>query len=391
MQLALTNALIYPDPESEPIANGVILIDGAKISVVGRSGEVPVPHDTDVLDCSGLTVVAGLWNSHVHFFERKWANAHDIPADELTRQLQDFTRYGFTNLFDLSSLWENTQHIRRRIESGEVLGPRIRTTGEGLVPPNAVPAEIVTRVLGAMDTPLPVVTGAAQAAAEAKRLLERGADGVKMFVSSQRSDPLTIETMKAAVNETHRTQKPVFVHPSNGADIAAAVRAGVDIVAHTTPGSGAWDAAILREMREANVSLIPTLTLWKHAMRHDRLSVQETYVNTSVGQLRAWRESGGDVLFGTDYGAVEADPLPEYELMMRCGMRFRDLLASLTTVPAKRFGVADRAGRIAAKFDADLAVLEGDPSQHLSALATVRYTIRAGKLVYRASEGSLAA
>jgi hypothetical protein len=59
-----------------------------------------------VLDCSGLTITAGFWNSHVHFFERKWANAATIPAPELTRQLQEMlTRYGFTSVFDLGSMW----------------------------------------------------------------------------------------------------------------------------------------------------------------------------------------------------------------------------------------------------------------------------------------------
>ena len=72
--------------------------------------------------------------------DRDWAlvggtNAAAIPASELGRQLQDmFTRYGFTSVFDLSSLWENTRQLRGRVESAEVPGPRICSTGEGLVP-----------------------------------------------------------------------------------------------------------------------------------------------------------------------------------------------------------------------------------------------------------------
>jgi hypothetical protein len=65
-------------------------------------------------------------------FERKWTKAAGIPAPELGRQLEDMlTRYGFTSVFDLSSLWENTRVIPDRIESGEVPGPRIRSTGGG--------------------------------------------------------------------------------------------------------------------------------------------------------------------------------------------------------------------------------------------------------------------
>ncbi len=389
MGIALTGATIYPSPSDARIDDGVVAIEGDAISAIGKRGEVAVPHDAHVLDCSGLTVTAGFWNSHVHFFERKWTNAAAIPADELTQQLEDFTRYGFTSVFDLSSLWENTQQIRARIESGEVRGPHIRTTGEGLIPPDALPPDVVLAVLGAVKTPLPEVTDPGSAMTATSKLLERGADGIKMFVSSQRSDPLAESTMRAAVDRAHRDGKPVFVHPSSAADIASAVRAGVDVIAHTTPGSGPWDDELLRAMREAGVALTPTLTLWKHAMRHDRLSMQKTYVTTAVDQLRAWRRHGGEVLFGTDYGAVDADPREEYVHMALAGMTFAEILASLTTAPAERFG-AHRLGRLAPGFQADLAVIDGDPTEDVLALRRIRYTIRAGKLVYRASEGGLA-
>ena len=108
-------------------------------AAVGTRASVLILQSARLLDCSDLTITAGFWNSHVHFLERKWADAANIPAPELTRQLQGMlTRYGFTSVFDLSSEWENTRRLRDRIESGEVPGPRIRTTGEGLRPPGAM-------------------------------------------------------------------------------------------------------------------------------------------------------------------------------------------------------------------------------------------------------------
>ena len=128
--VALIGGTIHASPTEEPIRDGVVLIDGDTIAAVGSRASVKLPKRADVLDCSASTITAGFWNSHVHFFERKWANAATIPAPELGRQLQDaFTRYGFTSVFDLSSLWENTRRIRDRINSGEVQGPRIRSTG----------------------------------------------------------------------------------------------------------------------------------------------------------------------------------------------------------------------------------------------------------------------
>ncbi len=90
------------------------------------------------------------------------------------------------------------------------------------------------------------------------------------------------------------------------------------------------------------------------------------------------------MLFGNDLGAVEYDPTEEYELMYRAGMSFQQILASLTTAPAERFGDSGRLGRIASGFVADLAIVEGDPSRNIRALANVRYTIRNGRIVFRA-------
>jgi imidazolonepropionase-like amidohydrolase len=65
-------------------------------------------------------------------------------------------------------------------------------------------------------------------------------------------------------------------------------------------------------------------------------------------------------------------------------MTFRQILASLTVAPAERFGVFRQLGRIASGFSADLTVLRGDPSKEIRALATVQYTLRVGKIIYRA-------
>src|SRR5215212_8389154 len=106
VQLALVGGTIFASPTEEPIRNGVILIDGDKIIAVGRRSSVRVPRGINVIDCTGLTITAGFWNSHVHFLERKWANAAKIPAPELSAQIQGMlTRYGVTTAFDTGSLW----------------------------------------------------------------------------------------------------------------------------------------------------------------------------------------------------------------------------------------------------------------------------------------------
>ncbi len=379
-QLALIGGTIYVDAAADAIRNGTVLIDGQTIAAVGH---VAVPATAERLDCSGLTVVPGLWNSHVHFFERKWANAAAIPAAELARQLRDtFTRFGFTTVFDTGSPRENTWQLRRRIDAGEVSGPRILTTGEGLLPPGALPSPQVLGVMGIAPFAAPEVSDASQAAAAARILLDAGVDAVKLFASAPRGGALPEEAIRAATDEAHAVGKPVFVHPNNGADVLTAIRCGVDVIAHTTPHSGPWDDAILAAAVERRAALTPTLTLWKFFSRHDRISAQEQAVSNAVVQLRSWIGAGGSVLFGTDLGAVDPDPSDEYRLMTEAGMSFRQILASLTSEPAARFGRSKTLGRIEVGFQADLTVLAKE------AFADIAYTIRSGRIAYGSSGAS---
>lgn len=386
--LALVGGTVYVSPTDEPIRDGVVLIESGKISAVGPKGRVRIPPATRVVDCSGSTITAGFWNSHVHFFERKWANASNIPASELARQLEAMlTRYGFTSVFDLGSMWENTRRIRDRIESGEVAGPRIRSTGEALVPPGALPADVVLSMMGTMKFPAPEIADPGQAAAAAKKLLAENVDAIKLFASSPRSAPLSVETLQAAADEAHKAGRLAFVHPHSGADVLTAVRAGVDVIGHTTPHSGPWDEQLIAVMKERGVALTPTLTIWKYYARHDRISAQEQIVSTELGQLRMWLAAGGTVLFGSDLGAIDYDPSEEYSLMSQAGMSFQQILASMTSAPAERFGEGKKlGGRIAVGYEADLVVLSGDPAKDLHALAVVKYTLRAGKIIYRSTE-----
>jgi imidazolonepropionase-like amidohydrolase len=375
--LALTGGIIYTSPAEDPIVDGVVLVDGKTIHAVGPSSQLLVPRDAKRVDCTGRFITAGFWNSHVHLFERKWTNAGSIPAEELRRQLHEtFSRFGFTTVFDLGSSWENTRIIRDRVESGEVQGPRILSTGEGFVPRDGQPPDAVVNLMGVMKFLLPEITAPAMAVAAARRLINAGVDGIKLFASTQRAVPLPEGVIAAAASEAHGSKKPVFVHPNSTADVLEACKGGADVIAHTTPRAGAWNDIVIRAMRERAVALTPTLSLWESFMRHDRISAQDEVVGTAIDQLRAWHAAGGTVIFGTDLGAVDPDPSREYVLMNEAGMSFRDILASLTTNPAKRFGAEKKKGIVAKGYDADLTVLAAD------SFAAVRYTIREGVIIH---------
>ena len=388
--LALIGGTIYIDPTPQPIRDGVVLVLDGKIAAVGNRRSVRIPDGAQTIDCSGLTVVAGFWNSHVHFLQRKWTDAGTIPAPELARPLQTMlTQYGFTSVFDTWSMWENTRRIRERIESGEIAGPRIRSTGEAMfgrgeaVPPAAwgslgfIPLERFQMTSVATED---------EAVAGSKSLLDRGVDGLKFYAATPGVGSRVVpeNAMAAGVKEAHSRGKVVFAHPSTAPALLASVRAGVDVISHTTPQSGPWDAATIARMRQANVAVIPTLKLWNYELRHERASLQDRFVDTAVDQLRAWNAAGGVVLFGTDVGYMsEYDTADEFALMSRAGMTTRQILASLTTAPAERFGASSELGRIATGMLADLTVLRGDPSKDARGFAMVAYTIRDGRIIYR--------
>jgi imidazolonepropionase-like amidohydrolase len=221
-QLALVGGTIYVSPTEAPIRGGVVFVRDGTIAAVGRAASVRIPRNIQTIDCAGLTITAGLWNSHMHFGETKWTDVGGIPAPELDRQLQDtVTRHGFTSVFDIASMSANTRRLRDRIESGEVAGPRIRSTGEALLAPGAVPPDTFLRALGYMIYPSHEITDAAQATAASRKLLDAGADGIKVHLQrpAPPNPPFPESAIRAAVDQAHRAGKPVFVHPASATDV----------------------------------------------------------------------------------------------------------------------------------------------------------------------------
>lgn len=384
-RLALVGAKIYPAPNAPPITNGVVLIKNGRVAVVGEKQRVRIPNRTTIIDCTGLTLVAGFWNSHVHFTEAKWENAARLPPAQLNRQLRDtFTRYGFTTVFDLGSPVENTKVIRRRIASGEVVGLKILTTGTGLVPEGGTPFYV-------RPLKFPEVLNSQQATSLVREEVKRGADAIKIFTGptpSEGGSPLImrLELVRAITLEAHRHGKLVFSHPENDAGVNVAVEGGTDILAHTAPAGSKWDESQTMKLKRAKVTLIPTLSLFTKLGRSLGLPAPgiENFISTPLAQLRAYSAAGGRIVFGTDLGFIaDYDPTEEYLLMMRAGMNFRQILASLTTNPAERFGVSHRTGKIAPGMDADIVIIAGDPEADIKALANVKYTVRQGRIIYR--------
>ncbi len=384
--LALVGAKIYPSPKASPIIGGVVLIRNGKITAVGKKGKIKIPSRAKVIDCKGLILTSGFWNNHVHFIETIWENSATIPASKLTQQLQVMlTKYGFVTVFDTGSVWAETNAIRRRIESGEIQGPRIFTVGEILSQKGGLSPELL-KSAGFLSDAVIEVSGQKDGEEKSRQHVKKDVDAVKIYAATYfrglvEMSPVTLE---AIVKESRRGGKLVFVHPYNQNGAEAAINAGIDVFAHTL-SNGKFTNNQLKRMKRQRIALIPTLRLWKVEAGREGMSVSETeeFINSGVKQLRDYSKIGGQILFGTDVGYIDYDPTEEYIFMEQAELSFRQILESLTTAPAKRFGLSKTTGKIARGMDADIVLLSNDPATDVKAFSSVRYTIRAGKIIYQ--------
>ena len=386
--LALVNGKVYPTPQAVPIRDAVIVIHDGQIVAVGKDSDVEIPKSAYILECAGRVILAGFWNSHVHFTEDAWRDAATAPAARLEEHMQTMlTKWGDTTVFDIGSFPQDTLALRKRVESGELAGPKIYTTAGAIYPENGIPVYI-PKEIAAQLKPFEAATPA-DATRLAQQSLAMGGDGIKLFAGAimghGKVTLMPVDVIRAAVDVAHAAGKPAFAHPSNHAGTDNALAGGVDVLAHTIPMEYDWTPEELQRMKDQHVALIPTLSMFPDEERKFGGSeeAKAAVLKVAVAQLKSYFSKGGTILFGTDIGYTQQyDTTREYEYMVHAGMNFRDILASLTTNPAAFFQ-AGRTGKVMKGYAADLVVLDGDPAADVRNFAKVSYTIRAGKIIYK--------
>ena len=375
--LAITHATVYASPEAQPLNDATVVIRQGVIAGVGQ--HLRIPKGVETIPCHGCSVLAGFWNAHVHFMEPKWSDAAHQPAEKLARQMSEMlTHSGFTTVVDTGSDGENTVALRRRVESGEIAGPRILTAGIPIFPSHSLPyylADLPPDLKAKMaqpDTPV-------EAAAFVDKNRAAGSDIVKLFTGSiVRPDhivPMRVDIARAAVDEAHRNGQLVFSHSSNLNGTQVAIEAGVDVLAHTPEDTGGIDEPMLRRMISQHMTIIPTLKLFSH--------------DNAIAKIRGldyrYHELDGRLVYGTDTGFLtDYDQGEEFRQLAEAGFGFRDVLAMLTTAPAELFHLSRNEGKVMPGMRGDLTILSEDPaSGNPEAFTAVRYTIRGGKVIWR--------
>lgn len=388
--LALTNARIYSAPDKEAIEDGTLVVRDGRILSVGAASAVKIPHGAKVLSLQGATLTAGFWNSHVHLLIPPLLKAETRSDAELSGALKEMlTRWGFTTVFDISSMLSNTNIIRSRIAGGSVVGPKILTVGDPFFPKGGTPI-YAKQFLKDNGFPDEEITDLPAAVARVHRQIHDGADGVKLFAGAIVGGdihvlPMPLDQARALVAAAHADGKPVFAHPTNLAGLTVSMDSGVDILAHTTPDGGPWTPELTARIVAHHMALIPTLTLFEVELKRAGESEEtvQKVVELALQQVEAYSKADGQILFGTDVGYIDVfDTTEEYRQLGRV-LNWQQILATLTVEPAKRFKLAHK-GRLAPGMDADLVVLRADPAKDVTAFAQVRMTLRQGQIIFDA-------
>jgi len=380
--LAIRDAKIYVSPDEPPLEHAAILIRDGRIAAVGT--HVAIPAGTELLPCDRCVVTAGFWNAHVHFTEPHWQNAAFLPADRLNAQLQSMlTSQGFTTVVDLGSDPRVTISLRRRIETGGLLGPRIYSALAAQYPPHGIPYYLRDTLPPFLQKQMPQPDTPAQAASDERKNIARGADVLKLFTGSYIArgtvEPMPAANAAAAVEVAHAHGQLAFAHPSNLEGVLIARDAGVDILAHAADETAGVTPQILQSLTDRHMAMVPTLKMFGTTVTKNPRYLQPIY-----GEVRQFHALGGELLFGTDVGYMtDYSTQDEFDALAQSGLTPMDILRMLTTAPAARFHVQAEKGRVAPGQLADLVLLGSDPATNPRNFADVRLTLRGGRLLYR--------
>ncbi len=389
--LVIENGRIV-DGLGNPPHIGDVVIEGERIAAVGAQG-TPDNGAVRRIDATGMTVMPGLIDAHVHisfdepasndelFFHRREGLAAIIAA----RNLQKVYRAGVTGILDPDSLFETSVDLRDAVEAGIVYGPRISVGGNALL----------TSVGGTAGRLLPdegrrgygrVVRTRDEIVAEVRRQIKNGVDWIKVHVTGltprQRVtgelQVWSFDELRLVVDTAHELDTPVVGHCRGASSIRDSARAGFDIILHATY----MDEQALEAVVEAQTPIVPTFTFQANLADHgDRVAsspgLQEVFkreIADSAAMLKRAHEAGVPMLCGTESG-FSLTPYGDWhyrelEIFVR-DLDFTPLQAiqAGTSACARALRMDGETGAIEAGRLADVLIVDGDPSRDVTVLA----------------------
>ncbi|MGE0599379.1 MAG: amidohydrolase family protein [Dehalococcoidia bacterium] len=390
MTLAIQCGTLIDGSGGDPVRNAVVVVDGDTISDVRTDGQLP--RSADVIDASGLTVMPGMIDCHVHLtsnppktMEQRLATPFSLTVAEALTNARKTLDAGFTSVRDAGG---TPRGVKMAIEQGLFPGPRMRiavsaisqTGGHG----DSTMINGVRIRVPNVELPENLVDGPDSARKTTREILRAGADQVKIMTSggvmSPNDEPgatgMTREEIAAVVYEAHAAHKTVMSHAQATQGILNAVLEGVESIEH-----GIYlDEQTVAEMKARGTFLVATLVapVWVLRLAGQNPGSIPTYaVRKSKEVIKAHQasfryafEQGVRIAMGTDMGVGPHGPnAEELELMVEHGgMSPMQAIVATTSTAAQCARIDKVTGSITPGLHADLIAIDGDPLADIKVL-----------------------
>jgi imidazolonepropionase-like amidohydrolase len=387
-----------------PRRDQVIVIRGNRIESVSDAANAKIPAGASEIDLSKETVLPGLIDSHTHIFlqgEDPAQGGYDanilsaplaLRAARATVAARRALEQGFTTLRDVET--EGAGYgdvgIKQAIEGGYIPGPRLLVATRAISTTGGYPLEGYAPELE-MPKGAQIVDGPVEARKAAREQLDHGADWIKVYMTHRSwvgkngelvSQPtLTVEELRAIVDEAHGWGKKVACHAYSGIGLHRALDGGCDSIEHGLD----LDDAVIAQMLKQGTWYVPTLSVyytdWAPADtdggRRDRLRASAHEVS-----FKKALKAGVKIVFGTDMGGIPwSEPIAlEFTRMVEFGMQPMDAIQSATSRAAVMLDMEGKIGVVAAGAFADIIAVSGDPLHGIQALQGVQFVMKDGKI-----------
>ena len=391
-RLVLAGARLFDVDQGDVRAASTVVVEAGRIADV--VDVAPRSAEDVVVDASGLTLLPGLIDCHVHLclgaepdpalsFARESVAATTLRAALHARSTVES---GVTTVRDLGGRDTVVQALRDAIARGVCVGPRVLAAGQGICMTGGHGWRTIAREADGVD-------GVRRAVREQ---LKASADWIKVFASGGVMTPntspvalqLSLEELAVAVTEARNAGKRVAAHAQGGPSIVAALDAGVSTIEH----GFFLDEEICRRMVELGVALVPTLLAPRQIAREGAaagVAAEAIEKASAVGDrhreaFRTALRAGVAIAAGTDAGTA-CNPhgrlAAELALMVEAGMDPAAAIRSATSAAAHVLGLEREIGHVARGLAADLVAVHGDPLADAAVLGKPELVIARGRVV----------
>ncbi|MBC7769618.1 MAG: amidohydrolase family protein [Phycisphaerales bacterium] len=392
---------LLADASNGRVLNEQSILIGADGRIIGIEAGYVTRDGADVIDQRNRFVLPGLIDSHVHLTselgpDQLLEEVQLSPSDQAMRGVANAhttLRAGFTTVADLGANNDAIFALRRAVNEGRVMGPRIVASGAAITPHggHADANGFAPDIVDALRNPN-ACSGADDCRRATRRQIQAGADVIKITATggvlsntaAGVEQQFTDAELAAIVESAHAMGRRVTAHAHGAGGINAALRAGVDSIEH-----GSYtDADSLRLLRRTDAYLVPTIlagvTVEELAAAGGVLTPAQAVKAREVGSrmrqsIQNARRAGVRVAFGTDSGVSRHGlNAREFQLLVEGGYTPTQAIRMATIDAADHLQLGNVTGRIAAGYAADIIAVDGDPTQDVGVLMNVPFVMARG-------------